>query len=44
MKLTKPHTAILYITADKQHMSELREVIHVNDIKEGEIEENLAVI
>lgn len=36
MKLTSPITAILYITADKQHMEELKHTIHVAEVVEGE--------
>lgn len=35
VKLTKPFTAILYITFDKQHMEELRHTLHVKDVAEG---------
>lgn len=35
MKLTKPVTAILYITEDKQHMEELHKAIHVKEVVEG---------
>ena len=35
VKLTEPLTAILYITADHQHMRELKEAIHVREIAEG---------
>ncbi len=35
VKLTKPFTAILYITSDKQHMEELRHTLHVNEVAEG---------
>lgn len=35
VKLTEPITSILYITADKQHMEELKHAIHVREIAEG---------
>ena len=35
VKLTEPITSILYITADKQHMEELKHAIHVREIVEG---------
>lgn len=35
VKLTSPITAILYITADKQHMEELKHTIHVAEVIEG---------
>jgi len=35
VKLTDPVTPILYITADKQHMEELKHAIHVKSIDEG---------
>lgn len=35
MKLTEPLTAILYITADKEHIEELQHVIHVKEVVEG---------
>ncbi|ELU16232.1 hypothetical protein CAPTEDRAFT_221835 [Capitella teleta] len=35
VKLTDPVTAILYITADRQHMQELREAIHFKGIAEA---------
>lgn len=36
VKLTDPLTAILYITADKEHIVELQHVIHVKEVVEGE--------
>lgn len=35
MKLTEPLTAILYITADKFHMEDLKHVLHLQSVKEG---------
>lgn len=35
VKLTDPVTAILYITADMQHMRDLNEAIHIKGIAEG---------
>lgn len=35
VKLTEPLTAILYITADKQHMEDLRHAIHVKEVIEA---------
>lgn len=35
VKLTKPLTAILYITADYQHMQDLRNALHVHAVDEG---------
>lgn len=35
VKLTNPITAILYITADKQHMEELKHTIHVKEVAEA---------
>jgi len=35
VKLTDPVTPILYVTADKQHMEELKHAIHVKSIDEG---------
>lgn len=35
VKLTEPLTAILYITQDKEHMTELRHAIHVKEVAEG---------
>ncbi|GBP39107.1 Uncharacterized protein KIAA2013 homolog [Eumeta japonica] len=35
VKLTKPLTPILYITADKQHMEDLRHTIHVSEVVEA---------
>lgn len=35
VKLTDPLTPILYITADKEHMEELKHTIHVKEVAEG---------
>lgn len=35
VKLTKPLTAILYITSDYQHMQDLRNALHVHEVEEG---------
>ncbi|KAG6443019.1 hypothetical protein O3G_MSEX002636 [Manduca sexta] len=40
VKLTEPLTAILYITADKQHMEDLRHAIHVKEVVEAPPHEN----
>ncbi|KAL0818521.1 hypothetical protein ABMA28_008966 [Loxostege sticticalis] len=40
VKLTEPLTAILYITADKQHMEELRHTIHVREVVEAPAHEH----
>ncbi|XP_076471701.1 uncharacterized protein KIAA2013 homolog isoform X2 [Babylonia areolata] len=40
VKLTEPLTGILYITADKQHMEELKHSIHVKEIKEAPAHEH----
>lgn len=40
VKLTDPLTAILYITADQQHMEELRHAIHVVEVAEAPAHEN----
>ncbi|XP_072934190.1 uncharacterized protein KIAA2013 homolog [Epargyreus clarus] len=40
VKLTEPLTAILYITADKQHMEDLRHAIHVHEVVEAPAHEN----
>lgn len=40
VKLTEPLTAILYITADKQHMEDLRHAIHVKEVVEAPAHEN----
>ena len=34
VKLTEPVTAILYITADHEHMNELKHTIHVVEVKD----------
>ena len=35
VKLTKPLTAILYITSDYQHMQDLRNALHVHAVDDG---------
>lgn len=40
VKLTEPLTAILYITADKQHMEDLRHAIHVREVVEAPAHEH----
>lgn len=40
VKLTEPLTAILYVTADKQHMEDLRHAIHVKEVAEAPAHEN----
>lgn len=40
VKLTEPLTAILYITADKQHMEDLRHAIHVREVVEAPAHDN----
>lgn len=40
VKLTDPLTAILYITADKQHMEDLRHAIHVKEVVEAPAHEH----
>ncbi|XP_015510287.1 uncharacterized protein KIAA2013 homolog [Neodiprion lecontei] len=35
VKLTKPLTAILYITSDQQHMQDLRKALHVHEVDEA---------
>lgn len=35
VKLTKPLTAILYVTSDYQHMQDLRNALHVHAIDDG---------
>lgn len=35
VKLTKPLTAILYITSDYQHMQDLQNALHVHAVDEG---------
>ncbi|XP_066584652.1 uncharacterized protein KIAA2013 homolog [Prorops nasuta] len=35
VKLTKPLTAILYITSDHQHMQELRNALHVHEVDDA---------
>ncbi|KAK0087982.1 hypothetical protein PV325_013531 [Microctonus aethiopoides] len=35
VKLTKPLTAILYITSDYQHMQDLRNALHVHEVEEA---------
>lgn len=40
VKMTEPLTAILYITADKQHMEDLRHAIHVKEVVEAPAHEH----
>lgn len=40
VKLTEPLTAILYITADKQHMEDLRHAIHLKEVVEAPAHES----
>lgn len=40
VKLTDPLTAILYITADKQHMEELHKAIHVKEVVDAPAHEH----
>lgn len=40
VKLTSPVTAVLYITADKQHMEELKHTIHVREVAEAPAHEH----
>lgn len=40
VKLTEPLTAILYVTADKQHMEDLRHAIHVQEVVEAPAHEH----
>lgn len=40
VKLTEPLTSILYITADKQHIDDLRHAIHVKEIVEAPAHEH----
>ena len=40
VKLTEPLTAVLYITADKQHMEDLRHAIHVKEVAEAPPHDN----
>jgi len=37
VKLTKPLTAILYITSDHQHMQDLRNALHVHEVDDGRL-------
>lgn len=37
VKITKPLTAILYITSDYQHMQDLQNALHVHAVGEGNI-------
>ena len=37
VKVTKPLTAILYITSDLQHMKDLQNALHVKEVYEGKI-------
>jgi len=39
VKLTKPLTAILYITSDHQHMQDLRNALHVHEVDDGTLNE-----
>ena len=41
VKLTEPVTAILYITADHEHMNELKHTIHVVEVRKENIEQKL---
>lgn len=43
VKLSEPLTAILYITADKQHMEDLRHAIHVKGVVEAPAHENYII-
>ena len=36
VKLTDPLTAILYITADRTHMLEMKEALHLRQVAEGQ--------
>lgn len=40
VKLTEPLTALLYITADKKHMEDLRHAIHVKEVIEAPAHEH----
>jgi len=40
VKLTDPLTAILYITPDKEHITDLRHTIHVKEISEAPAHEH----
>ncbi|XP_049879435.1 uncharacterized protein KIAA2013 homolog [Pectinophora gossypiella] len=40
VKLTEPLTAILYVTADRQHMEDLRHAIHVREVVEAPAHEH----
>ncbi|XP_053616944.1 uncharacterized protein KIAA2013 homolog [Plodia interpunctella] len=40
VKQTNPQTSILYITADKQHMEDLRHAIHVDGVEEAPAHEH----
>lgn len=40
VKLTDPLTAVLYVTADKQHMEDLRHAIHVQEVMEAPAHEH----
>lgn len=40
VKLTEPLTAILYVTADKQHMEDLQHAIHVQEVVEAPAHEH----
>ena len=41
VKLTEPVTAILYITADHEHMNELKHTIHVVEVRRRNCQEPL---
>lgn len=44
VKLTKPLTAILYITSDHQHMQDLRNALHVHEVDDGTLKKNISII
>lgn len=37
VKLTDPITPILYLTADREHLQELRHTIHVKEVGDGRL-------
>ncbi|XP_012277078.1 uncharacterized protein KIAA2013 homolog [Orussus abietinus] len=43
VKLTKPLTAILYITSDQQHMQDLRNALHVHAVDEAPAHDHLVM-
>ena len=43
VKVTKPLTAILYITSDQQHMQDLQNALHVKEVNEGTIIQTLLI-